>query len=58
MNRFKIFRVKISYLTREMTVDKNTIVTLHKKGDSNSSIATSYIFAVKLFASCLKSSIR
>ena len=47
MNRFKNFRVKISYLTREMTIDRNTIVTLHKKGHSNSSIAKSYIFAVK-----------
>ena len=25
-------------LTQEMTTDRNTIVTLHKKGDSNSSI--------------------
>ena len=25
------FRVKISYLTREMTIDTNKIVTLHKK---------------------------
>ena len=25
MNRFKNFRVKISYLTREMTIDRNTI---------------------------------
>ena len=32
MNRFKNFRVKISYLIREMTIDRNTIVTLHKKG--------------------------
>ena len=39
MNRLKKFRVKISYLTREMTIDRNTIVTLHKKGHSNSSIA-------------------
>ena len=34
MNRFKNFRVKISYLTRKMTIDRNTIVTLHKKGHS------------------------
>ena len=47
MNRFKNFRVKISYLTREMTIDRNTIVTLHKEGHSNSCIAKSYIFAVK-----------
>ena len=26
-----------------MTIDRNTIVTLHKKGHSNSSIARSYI---------------
>ena len=50
MNSFKIFRVKISYLTREITIDRNTIVTLHKKGHSNSSIARSYILAVKRFA--------
>ena len=47
MNRFKKFRVKISNVTLEMTTDRNTIVTLHKKGHSNSSIARSYIFAVK-----------
>ena len=58
MNRFKNFRVKISYLTREMTIDRNTIVTLHKKGPSNSSIARSYIFAVTLFARWYKSFIR
>ena len=50
INRFKNFRVKISYLTREMTIDRNTIVTVHKKGHSNASIARSYIFAVKRFA--------
>ena len=49
MNRFKNFRVKISYLAREMTIDRNTIVTLHKKDHSHSSIARSYIFAVKWF---------
>ena len=53
-----VFGVKISYLTREMTIDGNTIVTLHMKGHSNSSIARSYIFAVKRFARCYKSSIR
>ena len=42
MNRFKNFRVKISYLTREMLIDRNTIVTLHNKGHSNSSIARGY----------------
>ena len=31
---FKNFRVKISYLSREMTIDKNTIVTFPKKGYS------------------------
>ena len=46
LNRLKNFRVKISYLTQEMTIDRNTIVTLHKKGHSNSFIARSYIFAV------------
>ena len=50
MNRFKDFRVEISYLTRDMTIDINTIVTLHKNGHSNSSIARRYIFAVKRFA--------
>ena len=50
MNKCKNFRVKISYVTREITVDRNKIVTLHKKGHTNSSIARSYIFAVKLFA--------
>ena len=55
MNRFKNFRVKISYLTRKMAIDRNTIVTLHKKGHSNSSIARSYIFAVKRFARWYKS---
>ena len=34
MNRFKNFRVKINYFTLEMTIDRNTIVTLHKKGHS------------------------
>ena len=58
MKRFKNVRVKISYLTREMTIERNTIVTLHKKGHSNSSIARSYIFAVKRFARWQKSSIR
>ena len=29
-----------------MTIDRNTIVTLHKKGHSNSSIARSSLFAV------------
>ena len=38
------------YLTRKMTIDRNTIVTLHKQGYGNSSIARSYIFAVKRFA--------
>ena len=41
-----------------MTIDRNTIVTLHKKGHSNFSIARSYIFAVKRFARWYKSSIR
>ena len=50
MNRFKNFTVKISYLTREMTIDRNMIATLHKKGHSNYSIARRYIFAVKRFA--------
>ena len=58
MSRFNNFRVKISYLTREITIDRNTIVTFHKKGHSNSSIARSYIFSVKRFARWLKSSIR
>ena len=47
MNRFKNFRVKISYLTREMTIDKNTVVFLYKKGHSNSYITRSYIFALQ-----------
>ena len=50
MNRFKNVRVKISYLTGEMTIGRNTIVTLYMKGHSNSSIARSYILAVKRFA--------
>ena len=50
MSRFKNVKVKISYLTREMTIDRNTIVTLHKKGHSNSSTARSNIFAVKRLA--------
>ena len=58
MNRIKNFRVKISYLTLEMTIDRNTIVTLQKKGHSNSSIARSYIFAVKRLQGGKKSSIR
>ena len=31
MNRFKDVTGKISYLTREMAIDRNTIVTLHKR---------------------------
>ena len=58
MNRFKHFRVNIRYLIRERTIDRNTIVTLYKKSHSNSSIARSYIFAVKRFARWYKSSIR
>ena len=49
MKIFKNVRVKISYLTREMTIDRNTIVTLHKKGHSNSTIARSYIFLARFF---------
>ena len=58
MNRFKNVRVKISYLTREITIDRNMIVTLHKKGHSNFSIAKSYVFAVKRFPKWQNSSIR
>ena len=57
LNRFKDFRVKISYLTQEMPIDRNMIVILHKKGHNNSSIVRSYIFAVKRFARWQKSSI-
>ena len=58
---FFISELKLAiYLSsiRKMTLDRNTIVTLHKKGHSNSSIARSCIFAVKRFARWEKSSIR
>ena len=32
------FRLKLVHLTQKMTMDLNTILTLYKKGDSNSSL--------------------
>ena len=58
MYRFKNFRVKISYLTREMTIDRNTIVTLHKKGHSNPYIARKLHIRRLTVCKVVKSSIR